>query len=179
MLQDVGYIVLCPEKEAAGLAASAKSIRYYSQNRDILAVVGGDATAAEVKILKEICPTHKGKATFSSLINVGMKKLKNEWGFLLFAGSRINLYLEKKLGMFAKSEKDVIYPVVEKHCDFVGGSFNGVLINRKFYEEVGEFPDLTLGKDGINDFELVKLFWAMDAIAKGATFKGIVGMKII
>ena len=58
-------------------------------------------------------------------------------------------------------------------------SFNGVLINKKFFKEVGKFPEAPMEKDGMNDFELAKLFWACDAVGKGVQFKGIVGLRVI
>ena len=128
--------------------------------------------------MKEVCPVHKGKDTITSLVNVGMKKLKHEWGLLMFGGSRVQPYVERKL-KFAESPSDVLFPVVEKRYDFVSSSFNGVMINTKFFQEVGDFPECTMIKEGMNDFEMAKLFWCMAAIEKKATFKGIIGLRII
>jgi hypothetical protein len=177
---DVGIVILCPDRNPAGLRNSVGSIRYHCYDRECLAVVPGDTSPVTIRELKEHCDLiHKGKDTITSLVNAGMKKLKHEWGFIIFGGSRVVPYLERRFTSFVKSDKDVLYPIVDKKYDFVEGCFNGVLINRKFFQEVGDFPTETMQKQGLNDFEFAKLLWAIDAMNKGAKFKGIVGMRII
>lgn len=176
---DMGVIILCPDRNIAGLKNTLGSIKHHCYGRECIAIVPGDTPAADVKDMKELCPTHKGKGTITSLINTGMKKIKHDWAFIMFGGSRVQPYLERRFASFVKSEKDVLYPVVDRKCNFVDGCFNGVLINTEFFKTVGDFPEVTIQKEGFNDFELAKLFWALDAIEKGGIFKGIVGMKII
>ena len=55
---------------------------------------------------------------------------------------------------------------------------NGIFIHRKLFDEVGDFPSGEMQKAGVSDIELAKLFWANDAIDKGAKFKAIVGMRV-
>lgn len=175
---DVGFIVLCPDRTLDGLKNTVRSIKYQSET-ECIAVVPQDTTSQEMKEFKVICPsTYKGKDTITSLVNVGMKRLKHEWGCLVFADSRISLYLDRKF-KFATSEKDVLYPIVEKKAGFVDASFNGVLINKVFFKEVGDFPTHTIQRKDLNDFEMAKLLWGLDAIDKGVVFKGIVGMRVI
>lgn len=177
---DVGFIVLCPDRSPAGLKNSIGSIRYNCYDRNCIAVVPKAISPKEIIELKEYCPTiHKGQDTITSLINTGMKRLKSEWGFIIFAGSRVPSYIEKKFTSFVKSDKDVLYPIVEGKYNFVEGAFNGVLFNKAFFKEVGDFPTATMQKAGLNDFELAKLLWSLDAIEKGVMFKGIVGMRTI
>lgn len=177
---DLGFIILCPDRNIGGLRNTLLSISHNSYNRESLAVVGSDATATEIKTMKEICPIHKGKETITSLINTGMKKLKHEWAFLMFAGSRVQPYVEKKVEQFATTEKDVLFPVVDRRFDFVSGSFDGVIINTKFFQEVGDFPDITILKEegSINEFEMAKLLWSVSASHKQAIFKAIVGLRV-
>jgi hypothetical protein len=175
---DVGFIVLCPDRSPAALKNTVGSVRYSCYDRECIAVTPKETTAKEVKELKEYCQTYKGKETITSLVNIGMKRLKHEWGFVVFAGSRAMPFLERKWA-FARSNKDILYPIVDKKCNFVEGSFNGVLFNREFFKEVGDLPDSPMEKQGLNDFEFAKLLWASDAINQGAVFKGIVGMRVI
>ena len=86
---DVGIIILCPDRNTGGVKNTVGSIKHHCYNRECINIVGNDATAAEVKEMKEFCPTYKGKDTITSLINTGFKRLKHEWGFLMFAGSRV------------------------------------------------------------------------------------------
>ena len=176
---DIGFIILCPDHNFAGLKNSVGSVVYNCYNRECVAIVGNNADADDVKCMKAICPVHKGKDTITSLVNVGMKKLKHEWAFIMFGGSRVQHYIERRFYSFIKNRTDVLYPIVERKCNFVEGCFNGVVINTEFFKEVGEFPEAVAEKQGFNDFEMAKLFWAVDAIDKGAKFKGIVGMKVI
>jgi hypothetical protein len=176
---DLSVIVLCPERNIAGLKCSVGSIKRHFYDREIICITGKNATPDEMNNMREICPSYKGKETITSLINVGMKKIKSEWGFILYAGAYVRLYMEKKLCRFVESEKDILYPIVDRKMNFVDGSSNGILLNKTIFKEVGDFPDATMYKSGMNDFELAKLLWALDAVKHGCKFKGIVGLKII
>lgn len=176
---DVGFVILCPDRNIAGLKNTLGSIAYHSYDRESVAIVGSDVDATELKEMKQLCPAHKGKNTITSLINLGISKLKHDWAFLLFSGSRIQPYIERKLEMFAKKENEILHPVHEGRYDFVSTSMNGVVINTKFFKEVGDFPEISMMKQDMNDFELAKMFWCLAALEKKAMFKGIVGMKIL
>lgn len=176
---DVGFVVLCPDRSPAALKNTVGSVRYSCYDRECIAITPKNTTPKEVKELKEYCQPYKGKDTITSLVNVGMKKLKHEWGFVIFAGSRVMPFLEKKFISFVKNKKDILYPIVDMKCNFVEGSFNGVLFNKEFFKEVGDLPDAPMEKQGLNDFEFAKLLWASDAVDKGVFFKGIVGMRVI
>lgn len=176
---DVGIVVLCPDRNPAALKNTVGSVRYSLYDRECIAVVPKAISPKEIIELKEYAPVYKGKDTITSLVNVGMKRLKQEWGFVVFAGSRVPRFAERKWLNFTKSDKDVLYPVVDMKCNFVEGSFNGVLFNKAFFKEVGDFPDVPMEKPGLNDFEFAKLLWATTALKFGAVFKGIVGMRTI
>lgn len=177
---DLGFIILCPDRNPGGLKNSVGSINHHSYKRDMICVVGNDANETDLKVLKPYCQILKGDETLTSLVNKGMKANKHDWAFIMFSGSRIPTFLERKLENFAKTDRDVLYPVLDfQRTDFISGSFNGVMIHSKLFKEVGDFPTFQAQKDGLNDFELAKTFWAMDAIDAGAKFKGIVGMRII
>lgn len=176
---DVGFVILSPDRNIAGLRNTIGSIKLRSYDREYICVVGNNADTKDIKEMKEYCPTFKGKDTITSLINTGIKKTKNEWACIVFGGSRIPNYLERKWSVFAKESNHVLFPVVENKNDFVQGCFNGVLINCNFFKKVGEFPTITMQKNGMNDFEFAKLMWASDAVDHGAIFKGIVGMRVI
>jgi hypothetical protein len=176
---DVGFLILSPDRNVAGLKNTIGSIKLRCYNRDCVCVVGNDATTKDVKEMKEYCPTFKGHDTITSLINTGMKKIKNDWACIIFGGSRVPNFIERKWQHFCKSDVDVLFPIVEGKNNFVDGCFNGVLINVKFFQKVGEFPANVMQKQGLNDFEFAKLLWASEALAHGVLFKGIVGMRAI
>lgn len=176
---DVGFVILCPDRKIGGLKNTIGSIKSNAYERDFICVVGNNVFSDELKEMKKCAPTFTGSNTITSLINTGIKECKHEWAFLIFSGSRACPYIENRFFTWVKKETDVLFPVVDRKRDFVSGSFNGVLINTKFFAEVGDFPNYTMENTGMNDFELSKLLWATDAIEKGVTFKAIVGMKII
>lgn len=176
---DVGFVILSPDRNIAGLKNTIGSIKLRSYNREYICIVGDDANTKDIKEMKEYCPTFKGKDTITSLINLGIKKTKNKWACVVFGGSRIPNCIEKKWITFAKEPNHVLFPVAENKSDFVQGCFNGVLINCDFFKLVGDFPTTTMQKHGMNDFEFAKLMWASDAVDCGAIFKGIIGMRVI
>jgi len=175
---DVQFIILCPEKSITNLKNTFSSIQNNTCQRSSICIVGSDISAKELAEMKKVCPTFKGGDTITSLINLGMKKLESEWGLIVFAGSRVQRFVERKIDQFCKNNYDVLFPVVNKKWGFVEGTFDGVLINKSFFEEVGTFPEICLNESSINDFEFAKMLWALDATQKGAKFKAIVGMRM-
>lgn len=177
---DVGFLILCPDNKESGLRITIRSIlNYFGKDSEYIATVGGNVSPSDLKSLKEICSTHKAKDTITSLVNIGMKKSKCDWTFVIFSGSRVQPHTPRKLESFVKNTTDILYPIIDHKYGFVDGSFNGVLVNTEFFKEVGEFPNASFEKSEVNDFEFAKLLWALDAIKKGATFKGVIGMNIV
>ena len=129
------------------------------------------AKPRDIKEMKDICPTFKGKNTFSSLINVGMKNAKSEWNFIIFAGSTVRQRLDEIFFVFVDSNKDVLFPIAEHKFDFINGTLNGLLINKQTFKEVGDIEET-------GGLEFVKTIWACKAVEKGCRFKAISGAKI-
>jgi hypothetical protein len=176
---DLGFVILCPNKDDLALRNTVRSIRHYA-HRDIIGVVGDNAGPHDIKKMKEWCDNvYKGKDTITSLMNTGMKRIKNDWALILFEGSIIRPMLERKICRFVTSEKDVIFPIVAGKYDFVEGSCNGILVHRNTFKEVGDFPEIGMSKEGLNELEVSKMFWAEDAIRKGCQFKGVIGVRIL
>lgn len=176
---DVGFVILCPNRNIGGLYNTLWTINHHSYNREAICVVGNDTTAEEMKEFRGHCPTYKGKDTITSLINTGIKRSKHDWAFFLFAGSRLQQFTERQVAAFVEKDSDIIHPVVDKRTAFYETSLNGVTINCKFFKEVGNFPTQKIQKYNLNDFEFAKLMWGMDAIEHGATFKGVLGLRIL
>jgi len=174
---NLGIIILCPDGNLSGVSKTLISAQHNSYHRECMAII---SDSADVKEMKGLCPVHRGRETITSLINVGMHKLKQEWGLLVFAGSRFQHYFERKLSIFVKSEYDVLFPVIgwnDGKMVFETACFNGVLINKKFFEKIGDFPEDTEAYERLNDFEMAKLFWCAAATQQGGIFKGVVGLQ--
>lgn len=176
---DLGFVILCPDRRVGGLRNTLGSVACHAPGKDSVCVVGADATAADLAEMGGHAPALQAGATVTSLINKGLHGCDHEWAFIVFSGSRVCPYIETKFKRWVQKDSDILFPVVDRKWDFVEGTFNGVLINTAFFKTVGDFPAYQMEKAGLNDFELSKMFWAMDAVEKGATFKAIVGMKIL
>ena len=167
-----GFVILCPERAIGLLKTTANSIKSrYGSDLPFICATDNSATTEVMKEMKAICPTYKGKSTFSSLINVGMKHAPAEWSFLVCAGATVRWKMDQRFAYFVENEKDILFPISDGKTNFVDGTLNGVFINKKTWKEVGEMSD-----EG--SLEEIKLFWALDAIDKGVKFKAIAGSKI-
>jgi hypothetical protein len=116
------------------------------------------------------CDVYKGGQCITSMMNAAIKNSSTEWVLLVFAGSNLQKKLDVKYSRYITSHKDILFPVIDRIWTFDRGSMNGIYINKKFHEEIGDFGE------GDN-LEITKLMWAGKAIEKGAKFKGIVGVQ--
>lgn len=168
---DLGFVILCPERNLGGLKGTSRCIGHYHEKPQIC-ITGSDATAKEVKEMKEFCPTYKGKETITSLINAGLKKCPTQWAFFVFAGTYVKPRFYHRYAYFLENDKDILFPIVDNKTNFVDCSLNGLLMNKKVLEDVGKF-------DEKNPLYICRLFWALDAVEKGYCFKAILGARII
>lgn len=166
-----GFVILCAERAVKLLQSTANSIKRRYPGISYICATDETAKARDLKEMKEICPTFKGKNTFSSLINVGIKNSKTDWNFVVFAGSTIPSKLDLRYFNFVENEKDILFPIADGRTDFVSGTMNGILINTETFKKVGNIEN-----EGGLDF--VKTIWACQAIDYGCKFKAIANIKI-
>lgn len=127
----------------------------------------------ESKLEKPVsCPVLNGGYCITTMIDTAIKNSKTEWVFNVFAGTMLTKGLDNKYSKFVENYSDILFPVINRVWNFVDGSMNGLLINKKFHQEVGDF-----GKG--NDLKLTKLIWADKVMTKGGKFKGIVGVNTL
>jgi hypothetical protein len=169
---DYGFIILCSERRFNLLLSTANSIKNRYEKVPYICVTDDTAKAIDIKEMKTVCDTFKGKNTFSSLINTGIKNAKTDWNFIIFAGSTVGAKLNEKYEIFVEDEKDILFPIVDQKYDFVNGSLNGLFFHKKAMKEIGN-----IGEEG--SLEFVKTMWAAKAIIKGYKFKAIANIKII
>lgn len=179
LIDDLGFVVISPEPNYGRFVSTYNSILNNYNNENIVCVMP-PKTGENIATYKKKCPTYCGKNTITSLINLGMKKTKCKWNLLIIEGTWVKPNIDKKYSNFIKSEKEVLFPIfcdydiqgkiVKIYQDFWNCSLNGILFNKKIFEEVGEISDGSL-----ND---VRLSWNYAAVTKGWTFKAILGAKI-
>lgn len=168
---DFGFVILCSERAVKLLQCTANSVRKRYPGVDYICCTDDTAKPRDIKEMKEICPTFKGKDTFSSLINVGIKNSKSDWNFIVFAGSTVPSKLDLRYFYFIESEKDILFPVVERKWDFVSGTLNGILVHKETFKSIGNI-------ENEGSLEFVKTMWACKAIEKGCRFKAVANIKI-
>lgn len=169
---DYGFIILCSERRINLLKTTVNSIKHRYEKVPYICVTDDSAKAIDLKEMKTVCNTFKGKNTFSSLINVGAKNAKTDWSFIVFAGSTVGPKLNEKYSIFIEDEKDIVFPIVDQKYDFVNGSLNGLFFHKNAMKEIGNI-------DEQGSLEFVKTMWAARGIIKGYRFKAIANIKII
>ena len=168
---DVGVLVLCPEIKRGDLKHTCCSAKRNLYNRSLHCVVPKATKQKEFAYLKEVCPSiSRGQNSITSLINSGLKKIKNEWVFVAWSGSSIKPFTEHKF-KYADNENVLIFPVFDQYHNFIDAPFNGILFNKRFFSKVGEFEEF-------EDFEESKIFWAHRFIQMGGCLKGVVGLRL-
>lgn len=166
-----GFIILCSERAVKLLECTAKSIKNRYPTIPYICSTDKSATARDIKEMKDICPTFKGKETYSSLINTGIKNSTTDWSFFVFAGSTIRRNLDLRFFTFIESEKDILFPIADNKAQFVTGTLNGLFLNKNTFKEIGNIEEK-------GTLDQVKTIWAAKAINKGCVFKAIANTKI-
>lgn len=166
-----GFIVLCSDNAISLLGCTVKSIKRKYDEVPIICVTDKGSKIKDIKDMEKICPTFKGKDTYSSLINVGFKNTKAEWNFIIFAGTTVRRGLDIKFSKFIEDEKDILFPIADGQSNFIDGTMNGLLINKETFKVVGKI-------DEKGSFDKVKTLWAAKAIEKGCRFKALSNTKM-
>jgi len=164
-------VILCHDHAVKLLQSTANSLKNRYPGVPFICATDNTANTQDIKEMKQICPTFKGKGTFSSLINIGMKHAPADWNFIVCAGVTVRSGLDRKFSFFVESEKDILFPIVDKKAHFVDGTLNGIFIHKNTFKEIGNW-------DEVDDLSLVKTAWALEAIDKGCKFKSIANSRI-
>jgi hypothetical protein len=167
-----GFIILSPECNVVPLLATINSIKNYYVKSKAICVFPEDCTPKTIEDIKHHCPTYMGGKSITSMINCGLTNAPcDEWNFIVIGGSRLTNCLDNKFSYFIENDKDILFPLVNKKMNFVDGTINGMLIQKKAFKDIGEFPE-----EG--SLEMNKSFWGSTAVVKGYKFKAILGIKL-
>lgn len=167
---NIGFIIISCDNNVKLIRNTYNSIRKSCKDCPIIICVSDEVHEEDEKELGKITKVYKGQKTVSSLLNIGMKNVPDEWNYIIIAGSIMRPYIERKYSYFAESEKDILFPIANRIYNFVDGTINGLFLHKNVYKDVGDFSN--------NPLEICKLFWAEKAIEKGYKFKAIQGSKI-
>jgi hypothetical protein len=179
----LGFVILSPEPNIARLKDTVRSIGYlFGDAAPIVCSVAKGAGKSRIEEMKGVCSVVEGGSTIMSLINRGMKACKGEgWRMLVMEGARIPRGIEKRYSRWIRDEKDVLFPITVSQdregrplrimANFEECTLNGIAMHTSLFKEVGEFSD--------NPIAVSKSFWAVGALQSGATFKAVLGVKVI
>lgn len=168
---DFGFIILCPEETKRLLKSTTNLIKSRFPDSSFVCIVDSTTKDQELKEMNEFCPTYCGKNSFTSFFNTGMKHTLKDWNIFIICGTTVNSKLDEKISMFIENSLDVLYPIIDKQNNFIDATINGLTINKKAWNLVGNMAD-------VGDLELIKTLWAIKAIEKGIKFKGVVGIRL-
>lgn len=167
-----GFVIICPNSNIGQIKTTTNSVKHNYQTDKYICVVPEDCHADDLKEMNKLSRTIKGGDTITSLINAGMDKtLCPEWNFIVIAGTWVRANLDRKYSYFVESEKDILFPIVDRQTNFVDGSINGFLIHKKAWIDIGHMPSN-------NPLEICKLVWAINAVDTGHKFKAVLGTAI-
>jgi hypothetical protein len=159
---EMEVVIISPSGNDREEAITASTVVNLVKTYDFFVIAPNNTSKKEYKYT-----TFFGENSIAALCNEGIRRCRKDWAYIVFAGSKIRKYVDLKLSKYVESDKDVVFPVVNRKWNFIDGTLNGMLINKNFYSSVGNFKDL-------NDLQLTKLEWAEKALAKGVRFKAIV-----
>lgn len=168
-----GFIVLCPNINIGHLKNTISSMDICFPEAKSVIVLPSSCSKEELESASKFKKSYKGGKTTASMINIGLSHAPcSEWNFLIFCKGWIKNRIDIKYSYFIENEKDILFPIVNRNLNFAEADINnGLLLHKKSYREVGDFPDMTSLDDS-------KLIWATRAIQCGYRFKGIVGGKV-
>lgn len=172
-IESLGVIILCPERNSGGLKRTANSIKSEIPRCPCVSVVGNNTTKDDIIDLSKYSRISVGGKTIMSLIDRGMEEIDRDWCLVVVSGGAIRSSILYKYAYFTKSDKDILFPVIDKKYLFYEASINGILLNSGTYKNVGKFGDEEIS---IQD---AKLYWSDRAIERGCKFKAIVGARFV
>jgi hypothetical protein len=157
--------IICTGPSAAGIKKTVESCFYLDHPSKNLIVVKDDFDKTQINPAwgKLVI----GGTAITDMIDIGCKNAETDWVYFVLAGTRLQKRIDSKNALHVKSYKDVLFPVINRRWNFIDATLNGLLLNKKFHEEVGDFGSG-------NDLMVTKLIWADRALSMGVKFKAIV-----
>lgn len=168
---DHSFVIICVDNSPGLLKTTVASLDNHHAGTARVCVANSSASKNEIDAMGAAAPLVVGGSTVTSLVNEGVSRASAEWVFIVYSGSVVRQRIDEKFSAYIDSERDVLFPIANRKTDFVEGTMNGMLVNRKTFLEVGPMPEL-------ESLEMSKAFWAYEAIGMGCRFKAIVGGKI-
>src|SRR5947207_1827444 len=110
------FIILNPDSDPTALRTTMRTITDHYPECGALCVVG--RKAEEILENKQYTKVVQGGNTITSLIDVGVRNSKSDWCFIITAGTYLKCHSLRKYKHFCSSDKDILYPVLDKKYAF-------------------------------------------------------------
>jgi len=166
----VGFVVLCPLRNLGGFRTTVRTIHGSFPGQQIVGVVGADASDEEVAEFSREVPVVRAGTTVTSLVNAGAAQIKGDWICFLEAGTLARPAMFRQHRRFGP--KDILFRVAGRRFHFADAPLEGLTVSREAFERIGPMADRE------DSLEIVKTFWALDAIEHGCRFVGLVGVRL-
>ena len=164
---EYGFVILCPNVNVRHLENTVESIKTYYAESKTLVVLAGKCDLKSTTKVRNLSQLVVAEENLIGMLNKGLElSICGEWNVVIRNLRWINSNLEKKFFTFMESDKDIFFPITRKNWNFSKFDLNGLLLHKKTFSDVGEFPPA-------DSLEESKLLWAGKAMEKGYKLKGI------
>jgi len=167
-----GFIIIAPDNNPKLVELTASSVRNKYPNSPFICIVTSEISPENAQEISRICPTFQADNSYSSLINEGMKNPPSDWNLIVISGTSIRNRFFRKYSCFVQSDKDILFPVVDRKWNFVDATVNGIFLHRNTFKELGAMPQHPTIQE-------CKANWAYEAINKGYKFKAVIGTSLV
>jgi hypothetical protein len=163
----LGFVILCPNLDIRQLENTIESIKTYYSDSSILVVLSVKHDPKHITKVRNLAQLVVAEDNLIGMLNKGLElSICSEWNIIIRNLRWINSNLERKFFNFMESDKDIFFPITRKNWNFTKFDLNGLLLHKKAFTEVGEFPSYDYMDES-------KIMWAGRAIENGYKLKGI------
>lgn len=157
--------VICTNSVGSGIKRTIESCFYLDHPCENIILVKNDFDTNQLE--SSWGRVVSGGTAITDMIDLGCKNAKTDWVYFVLAGTRLQKRIDSKNALHVTSYRDVLFPVINRKWNFIDATLNGLLLNKNFHQEVGDFGSG-------NDLVVTKLIWAEKALHLGVKFKAIV-----
>ena len=163
-----GFVIICADCKIDCLKNTINSITALYPTAKTVAVLADSCKQEDFDDVAKLKPVCRGGTAISSMINAGMRDSCDEWNFIIMSKGWLRGRIDAKYSYFIESEKDILFPILNRKLNFIDADFSGMFIHKKSFVDIGEFINT-------ESLEISKTIWSSSAVEKGYKFKGIVG----
>jgi len=162
-----GFVIICADCKIGCIKNTINSITTLYPTAKTVAVLADSCKQEDFDDMAKLKPTYRGGKQLSSMINAGMQHSCDDWNFIIMSKGWLQSRIDIKYSYFIESEKDILFPIINRKLNFIDADLDGIFIHKKSFADIGEFIDT-------ESLEVSKTIWSSSAVEKGYKFKGII-----